>query len=66
VTYQAWLGGRQQERNKPVSVHLWEKQFVKELEDKWQQHLQCDLAGATHSYGVVVSSVITILPFRTI
>jgi hypothetical protein len=50
LTYQARLGGRQQERNKPVSVHLWDQQFVKELEDKlkWQQHLQRDLAGATH------------------
>jgi hypothetical protein len=48
LTYQARLGGRQQARNKPVSVHLWDKQFVKELEDKWQQHLQRDLAGATH------------------
>jgi hypothetical protein len=49
LTYHARLGGRQQERNKPVSVQLWDKQFVQEMEDKWQQHLQRDLAGATHT-----------------
>jgi hypothetical protein len=29
--YQARLGGRQQERNKPVLVQLWDKQLGKEL-----------------------------------
>lgn len=48
LTYQARLGGRQQGKAKPVSVQLWDGQFVRELEDKWQDHLQLDLAGATH------------------
>jgi len=52
LTYQAQLAGRQREEPRPTSVGLWDERFVRDLEEKWPQYLQLDLARTTHkTYG---------------